>query len=63
MKECLCLDSEEPPTKLISTTSHQIVTTPVPTKYRRGFNHLPEIGNFSQYNEVLKNNKNTLINR
>ena len=75
MKECLyqdenlqsCAKVKEPTISLTSTSSHETnctrKTVTATTKHRRGYKHLPEVGNFSQFNEILKNNKNTLIKR
>ena len=64
MKECLHQDDNlsyaKVKTKLVSHEANNSV--PI-TKHRRGYKHLTEIGNFSQFNEILKNNKNTLIKR
>ena len=33
------------------------------TKYNRGYKHTPEVGNFSNYNAILKKNKDALLER
>lgn len=69
MKECLTFDdrssvSTQQEDKMVSVTRLKRTETPyVTSKYRRGFKHLPDIGNFSQVNEMLKNNKNALLKR
>lgn len=32
-------------------------------KFRRGYKHTPEYGNFSQFNSVLKNNESSALKR